>query len=429
MNINKNNYEAFFLDYYEGNLSPQQVADLLLFVEQHPEFREEFESFENLTLKDFSSVTFENKADLKKEITANNREDYFIRSVEKTLTPAEQLLLTTFIKQHPQYSAELELFQKTKLPTDLSIVYENKEALKHIAIDADLLLIASVEGLLKGTEADLFQQQLSVDTDMQHQLSLYQQTLLTADLSIVYKNKEELKRKEKRIIPFFYYVSGVAAAVILLVGLFFLFNNTKKIDPQFAKDYSPKKENPVPSKNESLPNQSNVLNGNILASSSVNSSKTKKQITTATKNDSLLAPVINQQQNNIADFKPEHKQEPELNNQKTIAKNTPQVLTNKEQLVAGNQKNGSQKATEDFLSLREFALEKIKEKTLDNNTVAVQKENGRIKRFSGWDVAQIVTRGISKLTGRDVEIKPKYNNQGDVTAYALGDNLQIARGK
>ena len=61
MNINKNNYEAFFLDYHEGNLSPQQVADLLLFIEQHPELEEEFESFENFSIADNNTFNFENK--------------------------------------------------------------------------------------------------------------------------------------------------------------------------------------------------------------------------------------------------------------------------------------------------------------------------------------------------------------------------------
>ena len=114
MNINKNNYEAFFLDYHEGNLTPQQVADLLLYIEQHPELREEFESFENIILEDFSDITFENKSGLKKEITIDNKDEFFIRSIENTLTPAEKALVTDFIKQHPQYATDFELFQKTK---------------------------------------------------------------------------------------------------------------------------------------------------------------------------------------------------------------------------------------------------------------------------------------------------------------------------
>ncbi len=70
MEINKNNYEAFFLDYYDGNLPAEQVAVLLLFVEQHPELKEEFESFENITLEDLPSIGFDNKSSLKKEINS-----------------------------------------------------------------------------------------------------------------------------------------------------------------------------------------------------------------------------------------------------------------------------------------------------------------------------------------------------------------------
>src|ERR1035437_494503 len=155
MNINKNNYEAFFLDYHEGNLSPQQVADLLLFVEQHPELKEEFESFENFTLEDLSSIEFENKSHLKKQITLENKDDYFIRSVENTLNTTEKGLLTNFIKQHPQFLYDLELFNKTKLSVDDSIKFENKNELKRIAISTDDLFISSLEGLLSKEEATL----------------------------------------------------------------------------------------------------------------------------------------------------------------------------------------------------------------------------------------------------------------------------------
>ncbi len=83
----------------------------------------------------------------------------------------------------------------------------------------------------------------------------------------------------------------------------------------------------------------------------------------------------------------------------------------------------------DFLSLKEVVAQKLKEKTLDDESVAIQKKNGRVKRFNGWDLAQIVNREISKITGRNVEVKPTYNDEGAVTAYALGGGVQITRGK
>ena len=79
MDINIHNYEAFFLDYHEVNLSPQQVADLLLFIEQHPQFKEEFESFENIQLE-VSDAKFITKSLLKHN--TNISEDMLINSIE-----------------------------------------------------------------------------------------------------------------------------------------------------------------------------------------------------------------------------------------------------------------------------------------------------------------------------------------------------------
>ena len=179
--INKTNYEAYFLDYHEGALSPQQVAELLLFVEQHPELKEEFESFENISLEDYSSVSFDFKADLKKEITLENKDDYFIRSIENTLNPTEQQLLNAFLKQHPQFLSDLEAFRKTKVQPDPSVVFEDKEKLKDLSLSNDHVLIAAVEGLLTPQENALLQQQLAIDAQMQQDYSLYRQTKLSAD--------------------------------------------------------------------------------------------------------------------------------------------------------------------------------------------------------------------------------------------------------
>ena len=431
MNINKNNYEAFFLDYHEGNLSPQQVADLLLFVEQHPELKEEFECFENVTLDDLSSVSFEGKASLKKEITLDNREEYFIRNVEGTLTSAEKNILDSFIKQHPQFLPELELFKKTIVSADASIVFENKESLKRTAVTTDDLLIASIEGLLTKQESVFLNQQLAVDAEMQNNYSLYKQTKLAADASIVYENKEELKRKERKIIPFYFYVAA-AASVALLIGLFFMFNNTKNNEQTFADKTNGEKIAPIENNNTNAVVKNNQpIENNVIAPNQVASVVKNKKVKIVRKENSNEPPVIvNEQPLNIAENKPENKNEiaPENN---PIAK-TEEPKTNKVEAPVFAKVENKQPTTNtptEFLSLKEVVAQKLKEKTLDEESLAVQKQNGRSKRFTGWDFAQIATRGISKVTGRDVEVKPTYNDEGDVTAYALGGGFQVTRGK
>ena len=48
--ITRNNYEVFFLDYHEGLLSGEQMAEVILFLEKNEDLMEEFYSFENVSL-------------------------------------------------------------------------------------------------------------------------------------------------------------------------------------------------------------------------------------------------------------------------------------------------------------------------------------------------------------------------------------------
>jgi hypothetical protein len=433
MEINKHSYEAYFLDYHEGNLTPQQVADLLLFVEQHPELKVEFESFENLTLEDYSDYTFENKEGLKKDlfIDITNQEEYFIRSVEGTLNKTEQHLLSKYLKQHPQFLVESDLFQKTKLTADTSIVFEGKEDLKQIALTNDNLLISAVEGLLSKEENILLKQQLSVDPEMRQEFSLYQQTKLSVDTSVVFENKEELKHKNRKAIPMFYYVSGIAAAILLLFGLFTLFNNgnTEKQNlavevPAVLKKSNPEVKSPGLIVNPSENNLKTLNNSNSLAVQKVH---IKNKVGISKTIDSLNGIGINESNNNIALNTSDSKQE--VPKEQAISKKA-EPLDNTTQNTIAKTENMNRAASKEFLSLGQMAATKIKEKTLDDDVLAVEKKSGRLRKLTGWDVAQIVAKGVSKVTGKKVEAKPTYNDEGEVTAFALGAGaFQISRGK
>ena len=434
MEINKNNYEAFFLDYHEGNLTPLQVADLFLFIAQHPEFKDEFESFENLSLEDLSCIEFEDKSDLKKEITLLNKDEYFIRSVENTLNTAEKELLQKFLIQHPQLLHEFELFQKSIIPMDDFVVFENKSGLKKSLSSGKFVnmeedrMISAIEGLLSPQETKLFDQQIVDDVKLKKEFTVYLQTKLVADISLVFEEKEKLKRKIKRAIPLYYYISA-AAAILALVGLFFLFQHN---------DIQPKLAGVVP---EKLTNAQNSLKGNDTIENKVE----KKEIQSA----GIAAFVVkNEKLNKIKNIqkKPKFAATDEVPNLTIIVKkeyikptaipNEPLVIELVEEVqpsynsIINAQVDKEPVKTIEFISLRELAVEKIKEELLDKNAIVAQKKSGRLKKISGWDIAQVFTSGISKLTGRDLELKPFYNDEGNVTAYAISaGDFQISRGR
>ena len=88
--INLNNYEAFFLDYAEGNLPAEQVAMLEDFLNTHPHLRKELEQFDMITLPGLQPQPQDWK-DLKKpdvqtlETNSALRGEFFFRAAEKDL--------------------------------------------------------------------------------------------------------------------------------------------------------------------------------------------------------------------------------------------------------------------------------------------------------------------------------------------------------
>ncbi|MEE4178173.1 MAG: hypothetical protein V2I46_11760 [Bacteroides sp.] len=131
MRINRTNYEIFFLDYYEGNLSSAQVEELMAFLDQEPDLKAEFHDFELVRLHDADEVLFEGKASLKRgEITPENCERYFAAYVEGDLNPEECVAVENFAYSSPARQREFELMQKARLQTDYSIVFPGKKALK-----------------------------------------------------------------------------------------------------------------------------------------------------------------------------------------------------------------------------------------------------------------------------------------------------------
>jgi len=105
MEINKNNYEAYFLDYWENNLQPEMVAELMIFLEGNPDLKGEFNEFENIVLVPDESIKFQPNKELKKkevepvgEIQSDNYEHYMVGDLEGDLTKKEAANFKIFFK-------------------------------------------------------------------------------------------------------------------------------------------------------------------------------------------------------------------------------------------------------------------------------------------------------------------------------------------
>lgn len=131
MTINKENYPAYFLDYYEGRLSEADQAALFDFLGMHPQFQEEFDAFQHLSLPEEQRLpVFPDKASLLRgEITADNCDWYFAAYVEGDLGEAEARQVEAFAAGNPAMARELTLMQHAFLP-DTTVPYPGKDSLK-----------------------------------------------------------------------------------------------------------------------------------------------------------------------------------------------------------------------------------------------------------------------------------------------------------
>ena len=158
------NYEAFYLDYLEGNLSEEDTRMLMEFLETHPECRLETEELFSFEEDSDSNLTFANKDALK--------------MVDETdaITPAN---------------------------------------LEHF-------MIADAEGILPEEKSKELEEVIGADKNLIQTRKRYAAVYFEPDTNVIYTGKDDLKRTRRIVL--WPYVSGAAAAAVIGFVAFFGFN-------------------------------------------------------------------------------------------------------------------------------------------------------------------------------------------------------------
>lgn len=135
MNINRFNYEEYFLLYVDNELSAVERAQVDEFVQQHPDLREELNMLLQSVIRPDKKISFPNKADLMRNsapanpVNESNYEEYFLLYGDDELNNEEKDLVEQFVYKHPQYQSEFELLQSIRLSPDNSVVFPDKQSL------------------------------------------------------------------------------------------------------------------------------------------------------------------------------------------------------------------------------------------------------------------------------------------------------------
>lgn len=167
MNITRENYPRYFLDYYEGRLSEEGRGELMGFLERHPDLGEEFGSFEMVHLDAEKEILFPGKESLKRadvegdsfesgrktflcdaipdelfladvdgalRVNPEHYEIALVAFVEGDLNKEEEGAVREFVAGDARYGRELDLMRAARVEPETSVAYPRKLALKRHAI-------------------------------------------------------------------------------------------------------------------------------------------------------------------------------------------------------------------------------------------------------------------------------------------------------
>ncbi len=132
MQINRHNYETYFLLWVDGELSGQEEEMVERFIVQHPDLAEELVALQETKLPLDEPILFANKESLLKvehpALSISSYETYFLLYIDNELSTNEKADVELFVLQHPQLQAEFMLLKQTKL-TPEQVIFINKELL------------------------------------------------------------------------------------------------------------------------------------------------------------------------------------------------------------------------------------------------------------------------------------------------------------
>ncbi|MCK4664540.1 MAG: hypothetical protein KAT68_16850 [Bacteroidales bacterium] len=427
MKINRNNYEIFFIDYLDGHLNDKDIYELMVFLSQNSDLKEELDDINGAVLVP-EDLSFPEKENLKKTcgdkllINENNFEEFCVSEIEGNLTKPEISQLETYLKKHPEKEKEYNLFHKTILKSEFSIKYKDKELLKKISINNlsiisennfDEFCVAFIEEDLTSEQEKLFSIYLKEHPEKKKEFELFEK--LVPDKNIVFEKKASIKKyfiskpKTKTILSY------ASAAAVILIFMLVYFYNGEQILPENVK-FAQKSDNieNLPSamhENNTPINAENNLEKPILANnnndkkkkSSFPDSNQKKEkiefrkeekLQSINKNTDYQIKIL--EQNLIADMK--------YRNVENVS------ITPLEETIADKYTEEKNSNTDEYLTLSQLFYNKLSSQVFN-------KDNTETNKITIWDLAETGVKGLSKLTGRKMELKRIHENKTEMLAF------------
>ena len=175
-------------------------------------------------------------------INRHNYEEYFILYADNELRSEDRRLVDEFILSNPDLKDELDIYLNSILTADTSLNFENKENLFRY----DESIMSYIDDELKAGEKAVLEKLVEGSPKLQQELQFYRQTKLQPDTEIIFENKSVLFRSaERRVVPMRVIKWAAAAAVLLAVSFSAVkYFNDKSEQTEIAKTNPGEKINP-----------------------------------------------------------------------------------------------------------------------------------------------------------------------------------------
>lgn len=355
--ISRSNYEQYFLDFHEAALSAAELEALYAFLDEHPDLREEFESFVDVKLEPELNISFKHKSALhRSDINEKNYLTKLIAYTEGDLDAAAKLSTEEYITNNPGIERELDVLKKTRIKPDHSIVFQGKSNLKRGA----------------------------------------------------------------KVIPIgksFYRAAAIAASIVILLISYFVFVDTKN-KTQIAVEDKPGQLIPLVQELNVSPNEvkvnerqtlpkKNIVPINRLAPSYTLNEKSSNRLQ---KHEHMADSSIKKLQSPVKDIK----QDPNLKillteeNRKIIPDKSGPSSTEK------SISTGIDIPVNDLSSV--FSQEELAEL---ESLKSIKSENKQQSKNTGWEIAEAGVEKLAKATGANIGFETYTDHIKNATTYAV----------
>jgi hypothetical protein len=412
MEINKENYEAFLLDLWEGNLSEGHKAILYSFLDKHPELDEG----DALALLDDVSLTTPNvefdQATLDFEsINKKNYEFFFIAYLEGDLSTSEIKNVDEFLSHHPELNTKFEQFKKARLTeaTYDTLGSVEKEGLDFEQINIhnyEFFFIAYAEGDLSDSQIEQVDRFISDHPELSKEFSQFSLAKLPID-ETVYPHKDLLLKDSTPIISIqSRWLIGVAAAS---VALFFFFStpfnsvhNKYSQEDEYGLDIDKHEADPFRVKKRELNTQEGVQEYKDNVNISYASSSETKSDQTENQSDSVKNSIDNKS-----------------NTQPTVYSRTDIKSNGLSNVVASLNKKKSNPISED--NSREEIVKQEKIPTILEYTTAYLQSKNVLNENGNPNLKGLLNTTLASNNDEQPALETKEESNTKRTIFKLGD--------